>query len=138
MRSTASNGTRNLAGIDERLEDTLRDLRVGARLLITGPPTDVHLARAAAARLGVLEEEMTLLPTDDGAHRRVFCAHCHSLTVAEGLTNNPADDCTDEIDCGSCGTTLTVSTHFSHRMAAYLGYSAHAEEAGRHEAREAA
>lgn len=129
------NQTKSPAGVHDRLRDTLHDMRVGTRLLITGPALDVHTARAVAAEHGVMDEEMTLLPTDDGA-RRVFCAHCHSVTVTEDMTGT---DDVAAVDCGSCKTALVVSSHFSRRMAAYLGYSAHAEEPDcRSGAREAA
>ncbi|PNH85555.1 dimethylamine monooxygenase subunit DmmA family protein [Arthrobacter sp. AFG20] len=105
----------------KRLKDVLNQAYVGVRLVIAGPSADILAARAAAAECGMVEEEMTLLHRVDG-HRRVFCAHCRATTSMPEASAH-------EIGCSGCATVLSVSEHFSRRLAAHLGYAAHAEEA---------
>ncbi len=107
--------------------DTLSELssvfsssRVGVRLVLAGPPTDIRAAAAVAADCGLVGEEVTLLPQETGP-RFIYCPHCLSTTIDE-----TADT---EVKCQGCATTLAVTDHFSRRRGAYLGYSAHAEEA---------
>jgi dimethylamine monooxygenase subunit C len=106
---------------------TLSELRsvlerscIGVRLVLAGPPADVHAAAAAAAECGMLDEEMTLR-CDENGPRIVFCGHCHTATTVQ-----PGGS---EVDCQGCGTTLAITDHFSRRVGGYLGFSAHAEEA---------
>lgn len=107
--------------------DTLSELksvfsgsRVGVRLVLAGPPTDIRAAAAVAADCGLLGEEVTLLAQEAGP-RFVYCPHCLTTTM-DGAAGT-------EVTCQGCATTLTVTDHFSRRRGAYLGYSAHAEEA---------
>ncbi|BCW72970.1 hypothetical protein NicSoilB8_40140 [Arthrobacter sp. NicSoilB8] len=107
--------------------DTLSELksvfsssRVGVRLVLAGPPTDIRAAAAAAADCGLLGEEVTLLPHETGP-RLVYCPHCLTTTIDVGAGT--------EVKCQGCTTTLSITDHFSRRRGAYLGYSAHAEEA---------
>jgi hypothetical protein len=107
--------------------DALEDLRsvfgtsrVGVRLVLEGPPADIRAAAAVAADCGLLGEEVTLLPQEAGP-RFVYCPHCLSTTT-DGAAGA-------EVKCQGCATTLAVTDHFSRRRGAYLGYSAHAEEA---------
>nr|WP_302846617.1 dimethylamine monooxygenase subunit DmmA family protein [Arthrobacter sp. ok909] len=94
--------------------------RVGVRLVLAGPPTDIRAAAAAAADCGLLGEEVTLLPHETGP-RLVYCPHCLATTI-DGAAGT-------EVKCQGCATTLSITDHFSRRRGAYLGYSAHAEEA---------
>jgi dimethylamine monooxygenase subunit C len=107
--------------------DTLSELksvfsssRVGVRLILAGPPADIRAAAAVAADCGLLGEEVTLLTQETGP-RFVYCPHCLSTTIDEAAG--------PEVQCQGCATTLAVTDHFSRRRGAYLGYSAHAEEA---------
>ncbi|MFE5839776.1 dimethylamine monooxygenase subunit DmmA family protein [Arthrobacter sp. NPDC056493] len=109
-------------------QETLSDLRsvlgrshVGVRLVLAGPPADIRAAAAAAADCGLQQEEITLL-SDETAPRVIYCGHCRATTK----TVRPAGE---EVQCQGCATTLATTDHFSRRMGAYLGYSAHAEEA---------
>lgn len=101
------------------LRAALEHSRVGVRLVLAGPPADVHAAAAAAAGCGLLDEEMTLL--HHAGARTVYCGHCHTTTT----TTQPAGT---DVDCRGCATTLTTTDHFSRRIGGYLGYAAHAEE----------
>ncbi|WP_326964141.1 dimethylamine monooxygenase subunit DmmA family protein [Arthrobacter sp. PL16] len=94
--------------------------RVGARLVLAGPPADIHAAASLAAGCGLTDEEMTLLPDETGP-RVIFCGHCHTRTT----TDQPIGS---EVDCQGCATTLYFTDHFSRRVGGYLGFSAHAEE----------
>ncbi|MDJ0358416.1 dimethylamine monooxygenase subunit DmmA family protein [Paenarthrobacter sp. PH39-S1] len=107
--------------------EALADLRsvlgcshVGVRLVLAGPPADIRAAAAAAAECGLLEEEMTLL-CDEAGPRVVYCPHCRARTTVGAAGT--------EAECSGCATTLFIADHFSRRMGAYLGYSAHVEEA---------
>lgn len=94
---------------------------VGVRLVIAGPPADVHAAAAVAAGCGLLDEEMTL-QCDENGPWVVFCGHCHvSTTTTQAIGS--------EVVCQGCGIALATTDHFSRRRGGYLGYSAHAEEA---------
>lgn len=94
---------------------------VGVRLIVAGPPADVHAAASAGAECGLVDEEMTLMCNDFGS-RVIFCGHCHTSTT----TDHPIGT---EVGCQGCATTLTITDHFSRRVGGYLGFSAHAEEA---------
>ena len=102
------------------LKSVFSTSRVGARLVLAGPTTDIRAAAAAAADCGLLGEEVTLLPQETGP-RFVYCPHCLTTTTDEAAGT--------EVKCQGCATTLTVTDHFSRRIGSYLGYSAHAEEA---------
>jgi len=103
------------------LRSVLGRSRVGVRLVLAGPPADVHAAASAAAECGLVDEEITLL-CDEVGPRVVFCGHCHTSTT----TDHPIGT---DVDCQGCATTLTFTDHFSRRVGGYLGFSAHAEEA---------
>lgn len=102
------------------LEYMFSGSRVGVRLVLAGPPTDIRAAAAVAADCGLLDEEVTLLSQETGP-RFVYCPHCLTTTIDEAAGT--------EVKCQGCATTLTITDHFSRRRGAYLGYSAHAEEA---------
>jgi hypothetical protein len=103
------------------LQSVLAMASVGVRLVLAGPPADIHAAAAAAARCGLVDEEIRLLGEGAGP-LVVFCGHCHTLTET---TQAPGA----EVDCSGCDTALAVSDHFSRRQGSYLGFAAHAEEA---------
>jgi hypothetical protein len=93
---------------------------VGLRVLLGGPQADVYAARAAAAGLGLIDEELVLLVTSETA-KRVHCPHCQGLTATEqpvGAT----------VPCRGCRRQLLIYHHFSRRTASYLGFMADAEE----------
>lgn len=101
------------------LRSVLGYSRVGVRLLLHGPLADIRAAAAVAAECGLVGDEVTLL-NDEVGPREVYCPHCRTTTTVAA-----ADP---EVDCQGCATTLTITNHFSRRMGAYLGYSAHVEE----------
>jgi hypothetical protein len=103
------------------LASALDNSCIGVRLILAGPPADIHAAAAAAARCGMLDEEMTLVCEEDGP-RVIFCGHCHATTT----TVEPAGS---EVECRGCATILATTDHFSRRVGGYLGFSAYAEEA---------
>lgn len=104
-----------------RFRSVLARACIGVRLVLAGPPADIHAAAAAAADCGLVEEEISLL--EDGAGPRVvFCGHCH--TAARTLAAVGA-----EVDCQGCSARLAISGHFSRRIGGYLGFTARAEEA---------
>lgn len=103
------------------LSSVLEGSRVGVRLVLAGPPADVHAAASLAAGCGLTDEEMALLPDETGP-RVIFCGHCHTRTETDRAIGS-------EVDCQGCATTLFFTDHFSRRVGGYLGFSAHAEEA---------
>ncbi|TFC29413.1 hypothetical protein E3O25_05205 [Cryobacterium sp. TMT1-3] len=103
------------------LRSVLGHSRVGVRVVLAGPPADVHAAASVAAECGLVDEEMTLV-CDEVGPRVIFCGHCHTSTT----TDHPIGT---NVDCQGCGTTLIFTDHFSRRVGGYLGFSAHAEEA---------
>lgn len=102
------------------LKNVLGRSRVGVRLVLAGPPADVHAAAAAAAEAGLLDEDVTLVCNAAGP-RVIYCGHCHTTTT----TDQPIGS---EVDCDGCSTTLAFTDHYSRRIGGYLGFSAHAEE----------
>ncbi|ALE06324.1 hypothetical protein AL755_14045 [Arthrobacter sp. ERGS1:01] len=104
-----------------QLASSLKSAHVGVRLVLAGPPADIKAAAATATECGLVEEEITLLGEETGP-LVLFCAHCRTTTMTTQATGT-------ELDCPGCTTTLAISNHFSRRMGAYLGFSAHAEEA---------
>lgn len=103
------------------LKSVLVQACVGVRLVLSGPPADVQAAAAAAAECGLVDEEITLL-TEGAGPLVVFCGHCHTPTPSAAGPGS-------EIECRGCARVLAVSSHFSRRKAAFLGFAAHAEEA---------
>ncbi|PYI64043.1 hypothetical protein CVV68_22775 [Arthrobacter livingstonensis] len=119
---------RHVIHFDGANTDTLSYLRstielacVGVRLVLIGPMADIKAAAAVAAECGLADDEVTLV-SDGSEHRTVFCAHCRTVTKTVEPTGS-------ELECQGCTTVLSISNHFSRRIAAYLGYAAHAEEA---------
>ena len=104
-----------------RLRSALELACVGVRLVLTGPMADIKAAAAVAADCGLLEEEVTLVGEGSGPVT-LFCAHCRTVTT----TVEPIGS---EAECAGCAIVLSISNHFSRRIAAFLGYAAHAEEA---------
>ena len=94
---------------------------VGVRVVLTGPQADVIAAAAVASGCGLVEGEVMLL-SDGSGHRTVFCAHCRTATET-------AEPVGSELECQGCATVLAISDHLSRRIATYLGFAAHAEEA---------
>lgn len=102
------------------VRDLVRNARVGARFVFSGPQADIYAARAQALREGAVEEEITLLETD-ATSRRVYCAHCKTTTP----TRHPVGE---TVTCSGCSRSLVIYHHFSRRTASYLGYKSNAEE----------
>jgi dimethylamine monooxygenase subunit C len=115
---------RRVEGADDavltELDERVAAARVGWRLMLAGPQADVLAAYAVATRAGFLAAEIAVLVTDD-RHRRVWCAHCDTTSLAEVATG-------DVTPCAGCGRSLLVYHHVSRRSAAYLGFMADAEE----------
>lgn len=103
-----------------QLRSAFAGARVGVRLVLAGPPADIHAAAAAAAECGLVDEEITLL-ADGAGPRVVVCGHCHAATPTSAAPGS-------EVDCQGCATAMAVSDHFSRRRGAYLGFAARAEE----------
>ena len=103
-----------------RLKAVLERARVGVRLVLAGPPADIHAAAAAAAACGLLEEEVTLLAKNPG--RASSSAHIAARQ------RNPSGS---RLGGGLPGMRhhAGFSGHFSRRIGGYLGFAAHAEEA---------
>ena len=104
-----------------RLRSAIELACVGVRLVLAGPRADIKAAAAVAADCGLLEEEVTLV-SDGSGPLTLFCAHCRTITT----TVEPIGS---EVECEGCAIVLSISNHFSRRIAAYLGFAAHAEEA---------
>lgn len=94
---------------------------VGLRLVLTGPAVDIKAAAAVVSECGMAEEEVVLL-SDESGPCTVFCAHCRTA-------NSTTEPVGSELECQGCSTVLSISDHFSRRIAAYLGFAAHVEEA---------
>lgn len=111
----------HLDGLDELdvLESALQRCRVGVRIVLAGSETEVYAARARALSAGAVEDEL-LLEVTDVERRRVYCAHCRTLSSTRSSIGAT-------IPCRGCGRSLVVYHHFSRELSAYLGYMADAE-----------
>jgi hypothetical protein len=93
------------------LAATLATQHTGIRLYILGAEPflwDMHEI-ATAAGLGEGEIHST---NTGGTARRVYCAHCKTIT--ENVTQ-------PTLPCPGCSLPLAVHPHFSRRLKAYLG-----------------
>lgn len=98
----------------------LAEARVGWRLMMAGPADACLRLRAAAVRLGVGDDEITVASTDV-RQRAVHCVHCRTVTTA-------AVELSDVLPCQGCGRNLLVYYHVSRRQGTHLGYMVDAEE----------
>lgn len=104
----------------------LAEARTGDRFVLAGTAAEIGRARADLLAAGVLPVEITeTLRGAPDLHaeqpRVVYCPHCHTgspALVAIGGTHR----------CPGCDTELVVYHHYSHRLGAFLGYCADAEE----------
>jgi len=84
---------------------------MGVRLYIIGADPFLWEMHEIAVAAGLGEGEIRLTNTG-GTARRVYCAHCKTVT----------DDVTQTtLPCSGCGLPLAVHAHFSRRLKAYLG-----------------
>ncbi|WP_431313223.1 dimethylamine monooxygenase subunit DmmA family protein [Vreelandella arctica] len=98
----------------------LNELTLGCHVIAAGSEAFLWDVHTLAMAQGLLEAEITLLPSED-KYRRVFCAHCRFLN--EPVSVSPTQ-------CQGCGLTLEVRDHFSRRLGAYMGVCIDAEVPG--------
>jgi hypothetical protein len=103
-----------------RLIEELGKSTIGCRLVVMGSEAFLWDVRGLALEQGMIDQEISLYPVE-GRGRRVFCAHCRTLT--EAVLVSP-------VACSGCGTFLEVRDHFSRRLGAYMGVCIDAEEPG--------
>jgi hypothetical protein len=85
---------------------------IGTRLFISGTWPMISEIKKVAYTAGFTDEEIQCKGIGR-KHENVFCVKCYRLN---GKKNEY------EMVCEHCNTTLDVSTHFSRRLDAYLGY----------------
>ncbi|MCM3791051.1 hypothetical protein M3221_22175 [Domibacillus indicus] len=96
----------------ERLLSILRIQFIGTRLVVAGSAPFVKTVRNHAETAGFSDEEMQLKII--GSQKdTVFCVKCYSRHDRNEK---------DFFVCPSCRTELDVSSHYSKRHDAYLGY----------------
>ena len=98
----------------------LNELTLGCHVIAAGSEAFMWDVHTLAMAQGLLDAEITLLPSED-KYRRVFCAHCRFLS--EPVRVSPTQ-------CQGCGLTLEVRDHFSRRLGAYRGVCIDAEVPG--------
>lgn len=103
------------------LEEEFASAANGLRLYVSGPEVFLWTVAKFAREFGMGDEEVHVELIGD-ASRRVYCAHCKTIT--EGVTRDEGEP------CSGCGEPLEVLPHFSRRWIAYLGYKADAEDPG--------
>ena len=102
------------------LATQLETLTQGCHVIVAGSEAFLWDVHTLALAHGLLDAEITLLPSADNA-RRVFCTHCRFMS--EPVTASPTR-------CQGCGLTLEVRDHFSRRLGAYMGVRIDAEVPG--------
>ncbi|WNS78040.1 dimethylamine monooxygenase subunit DmmA family protein [Domibacillus sp. DTU_2020_1001157_1_SI_ALB_TIR_016] len=96
----------------ERLLSILRIQFIGTRLVVSGSSSFVKTVRSEAETAGFSDEEMQLKVI--GSQKdTVFCVKCYSRHDRNEK---------EFFVCPSCRTELDVSSHYSKRHDAYLGY----------------
>lgn len=103
-----------------RLLEALGQSRVGCRLVVIGSEAFLWDVHGVAIDSGMVDQEILLYPIEQRG-RRVFCAHCRTLTEAVQVS---------PVACSGCGMNLEVRDHFSRRLGAYMGVRIDAEEPG--------
>ncbi|WP_300385719.1 dimethylamine monooxygenase subunit DmmA family protein [uncultured Nocardioides sp.] len=101
------------------LADAMAATHVGVRLLLAGEAEACLVLRAAALRLGLVEEEVRV-GVVAVSRRRVRCAHCAATTTA-------AADLDGTVGCVGCGRELLVYPHVSRLQGTHLGFQVDAE-----------
>lgn len=101
------------------LRGHLRSAKIGLRILIAGPQTQVHSATAVAMAEGLIGEEIAQAVTNH-QEKNVYCPHCRTTTVTEQCVGNV-------VECVGCSRSLEIYHHFSRRTASYLGFMNDAE-----------
>jgi hypothetical protein len=86
--------------------------KMGTYLYIAGLAKTVEPIKQAVAAAGFTESEMNVV-TFGQAGKRIFCAGCQRIFEIAAESH--------ETRC-SCGLRLTITTHYSPRLDAYLGY----------------
>jgi dimethylamine monooxygenase subunit C len=94
------------------LDMWLNQQKMGSYLYISGGWNFVKRVEKIALAAGFSQEEMQMKVIGT-VKKKLICCVCHA--------GNPIDD-EASITCMNCGAELEVSTHYSPRLEAYLGY----------------
>ncbi len=97
---------------NEAVESIVDGQLIGTKIFIAGSSSMVQQVKEIAINAGFTEEEIQSKefgPKDE----QVYCAKCYSY-------NKKPDK--DEMTCAHCDTVLDISTHYSKKLGAYLGY----------------
>lgn len=98
------------ASLLDALLTTLVASPVGTALYLSGDEAFIWSTVPRVSEAGLQDER--IIVHKQGSKRRVFCAHCGQISEADDVTT---------IRCSTCGTRLTIRTHFSRRLGSYLG-----------------
>lgn len=94
--------------------------RVSDRLYVQGTEPFIWDVASLASAVDLAPAQIRLSHSGS-LRRRVWCAHCHGITV--GVT-------TSTVPCVGCGRCLLVRDHFSRRHGAFMGVMVDAEAPG--------
>lgn len=97
---------------DEEWQRLFAGQKMGTQLFLAGRAETVEILKKLAILAGFSKGEIGVIIIG-GQSIRLFCAACQQITVISPC---------EQVDCGSCGRLLTVTSHYSHRLEAYLGY----------------
>ncbi|QRG68857.1 dimethylamine monooxygenase subunit DmmA family protein [Brevibacillus choshinensis] len=102
----------------ENESDSFLDLwfsqqKMGTYLYMAGNWEWVNRLKSLAVEAGFSEYEMQMKALGNRS-KKVICSKCHGV-------NDVADE--SHISCMHCGIKLEVSSHYSRRLDAYLGYT---------------
>ena len=96
------------------VRDCLSTQKIGTFLHLYAAWELIEPIRQIAAEIGFTEKEMEVIGFGEKA-KNVFCPCCQKMSTAT------SDD--SVIFCQHCGQKLSVSSHYSRRLDAFLGYS---------------
>lgn len=98
----------------DNMNQILQSQEIGTRLFLLGKWSMVEELKKMAISIGFTDEEMDIYGVGEKIDY-IFCAKCYQFSMKP----NPLHG---ETTCSHCQTSLDVSSHFSKRLNAYLGY----------------
>lgn len=88
---------------------------IGTRLYISGSWSMINHLKNIAFEIGLTDDEIQF--KGFGVKKeKIMCVKCYSFNI------NETNDEIEEMNCAHCNTMLEVSSHYSRRLGAHLGY----------------
>lgn len=98
---------------NNQVETLLNEQLMGTKIFISGAWETFKRIQSIANKIGFSDDDIYFNGIEEN-NNKVYCVKCYSYNTNTQYSN--------EITCEHCDTVLDVSTHFSKRLDAYLGY----------------